>query len=87
MRNVSVQRCNIRRQKQDFRWNCLNACEFIDEFCCVLDVAWNKLHQSLEIESMKPDMFSVNVPILDAIGLPGGKFLRSFAKVIMSLMS
>ena len=33
---------------------------------------------------MKPEMFSVNVPIPDTIGLPGGKILRSFANVIMS---
>ena len=36
---------------------------------------------------MKPEMFSVNVPIPDTIGLTGGKILRSFAKVIMSFMS
>ena len=36
---------------------------------------------------MKLEMFSVNVPIPDTIGLPGGRILRSFAKVIMSLMS
>ena len=39
------------------------------------------------MESIKPEMFSVNVPIQDAIGLPGGKILRSFANVIMSFMS
>ena len=39
------------------------------------------------MESMKLEMFSVNVPIPDAIGLPGGKILRSFANVIMSFMS
>ena len=36
---------------------------------------------------MKHEMFSINVPIPDAIGLPDGKILRSFANVIMSLMS
>ena len=36
---------------------------------------------------MKLDMFSVNVPIPDTVGLPGGNILRSFAKVIMSFMS
>ena len=36
---------------------------------------------------MKFEMFSVNVPMPDTIGLPGGKMLWSFAKVIMSLMS
>ena len=35
---------------------------------------------------MKPEMFSVNVPIPDTIGLPGGKILRSFANVIMLLL-
>ena len=44
----SIQRCNIHRHKQDIRWNSLIACEFVDEFCCVFDVAWNKLHQALE---------------------------------------
>ena len=36
---------------------------------------------------MKLEMFSVNVLIPDSIGQPGGKILRSFAKVIMSFMS
>ena len=36
---------------------------------------------------MKLELFSVNVPLPDTIGLPGGKILRSFAKVIMSFMS
>ena len=36
---------------------------------------------------MKLEMFLVNVPIPDTIGLPGWKILRSFAKVIMSFMS
>ena len=36
---------------------------------------------------MKPEMFSVNVPIPDTIGLPGGKILRYFANVIISFMS
>ena len=39
------------------------------------------------MESMKPEMLSVNVPMPDEIGLPGGKDLRSCAKLIMSLMS
>ena len=38
------------------------------------------------MESMKLEMSSVNVPMPDAIGLPGGKILRSIANVIMSLM-
>ena len=36
---------------------------------------------------MKLQIFSLNVPIPDTIGLPGGKILRYFAKVIMSFMS
>ena len=48
MRNVSIQRCDIHSHKQDFQWNCLIACEFVDEFCCVFDVAWSELHQALE---------------------------------------
>ena len=36
---------------------------------------------------MKLEMFSIDVPVPDTIGLPGGKILRSFANVIMSLMS
>ena len=35
---------------------------------------------------MKLGMFLINVPISDAIGLPGGEILRSFAKVIMLFM-
>ena len=65
----------------------INAGEFIDKFCCVIDVAWNKLLQALENGSMKLEMFSVNVPIPETIGLPVGIILSSFAKVIMSFMS
>ena len=36
---------------------------------------------------MKLEMFSINIPIPDTIGLPGGKILRSFANVCMSFMS
>ena len=36
---------------------------------------------------MKLEMFSVNVPIPDTIGLPGGNILRYSSNVIMSFMS
>ena len=39
------------------------------------------------MEWMKIEMSSVNVPMPDTIGLPGGKILKSIANVIMSLMS
>ena len=91
MRNVSIQQCNIHRHKEDFRWNCLSACEFIDGFCCVFDS--NCLSQLLRLKricshiSDYEHQHSINVPIPDAICLHGGNILRSFAKVIMSFMS
>ena len=82
IRNVSVQRCNIHYHKLDFGWNCFTAYEFVDEFCGVFDVVWKNCIRRWRTELIKPETFSLNVPMPDMVSLPSEKIYEFFVKPV-----